>query len=54
MQYPGINGEILDYSVFVRNAHVNDVKVVMSTDLLALTMLNPPEELGADMAIGCP
>lgn len=52
VQYPGTNGEILDYSDFVRNAHAKDVKVVVATDLLALTMLKPPGEFGADMAIG--
>ena len=51
MQYPEIDGEVLDYSDFVRNAHVNDVKVVMATNLLALMMLKPPKEFGADMAI---
>lgn len=52
VQYPGTNGEVLDYSDFVRNAHANGVKVVMATDLLALTVLKPPGEFGADMAIG--
>lgn len=52
VQYPGTNGEILDYSDFVRNAHAKGVKVVVATDLLALTMLKPPGEFGADMAIG--
>lgn len=52
VQYPGTNGEILDYSEFVRNAHAKGVKVVVATDLLALTMLKPPGEFGADMAIG--
>ena len=52
VQYPGTNGEIFDYSDFVRNAHAKGVKVVVATDLLALTMLKPPGEFGADMAIG--
>uniref|UniRef100_A0A0D6QV42 Glycine cleavage system P protein n=1 Tax=Araucaria cunninghamii TaxID=56994 RepID=A0A0D6QV42_ARACU len=52
VQYPGTEGEILDYTDLIRNAHANGVKVVMATDLLALTMLKPPGELGADMAIG--
>lgn len=52
VQYPGTEGEILDYTDFIRNAHANGVKVVMATDLLALTMLKPPGELGADMAVG--
>jgi len=47
----------LDYSDFVTNAHAinahaKGVKVVVATDLLSLTMLKPPGEFGADMAIG--
>lgn len=52
VQYPGTEGELWDYSDFVRNAHANGVKVVMATDLLSLTMLKPPGEFGADMAVG--
>ncbi|KAE8676024.1 Glycine dehydrogenase (decarboxylating) [Hibiscus syriacus] len=52
VQYPGTEGEILDYGEFIKNAHAQGVKVVMATDLLALTMLKPPGELGADIVIG--
>ncbi|XP_043722655.1 glycine dehydrogenase (decarboxylating), mitochondrial-like [Telopea speciosissima] len=52
VQYPGTEGEILDYGEFVKNAHANGVKVVMATDLLALTMLKPPGELGVDIVVG--
>ncbi|OAY26856.1 glycine dehydrogenase (decarboxylating), mitochondrial [Manihot esculenta] len=52
VQYPGTEGEILDYENFIMNAHANGVKVVMATDLLALTMLKPPGELGADIVVG--
>ncbi|KAK4422226.1 Glycine dehydrogenase (decarboxylating), mitochondrial [Sesamum alatum] len=52
VQYPGTEGEILDYGEFVKNAHANGVKVVMASDLLALTMLKPPGELGADIVVG--
>ncbi|KAK9131136.1 hypothetical protein Sjap_011623 [Stephania japonica] len=52
VQYPGTEGEILDYKEFVKNAHAHGVKVVMATDLLALTMLKPPGELGADIVVG--
>ncbi|XP_022754664.1 glycine dehydrogenase (decarboxylating), mitochondrial-like [Durio zibethinus] len=52
VQYPGTEGEILDYGEFVKNAHAQGVKVVMATDLLALTMLKPPGELGADIVVG--
>uniref|UniRef100_A0A0D6QXA7 Glycine cleavage system P protein n=1 Tax=Araucaria cunninghamii TaxID=56994 RepID=A0A0D6QXA7_ARACU len=52
VQYPGTEGEVLDYADFVRNAHANGVKVVMATDLLALTMLKPPGEFGVDIVVG--
>ncbi|XP_010429623.1 PREDICTED: glycine dehydrogenase (decarboxylating) 2, mitochondrial [Camelina sativa] len=52
VQYPGTEGEVFDYGEFVRNAHANGVKVVMATDLLALTMLKPPGEFGVDIVVG--
>jgi glycine dehydrogenase len=52
LQYPGTEGEILDYKEFIKNAHAHGVKVVMATDLLALTILKPPGELGADIVVG--
>lgn len=52
VQYPGTEGEVLDYGEFVKKAHASGVKVVMATDLLALTMLKPPGELGADIVVG--
>jgi glycine dehydrogenase len=52
VQYPGTEGEVLDYGEFIKNAHAHGVKVVMASDLLALTMLKPPGELGADIVVG--
>ncbi|KAK4796796.1 hypothetical protein SAY86_029122 [Trapa natans] len=52
VQYPGTEGEVLDYAEFVKNAHAHGVKVVMASDLLALTVLKPPGELGADIVVG--
>ncbi|XP_020105366.1 glycine dehydrogenase (decarboxylating), mitochondrial-like [Ananas comosus] len=52
VQYPGTEGEVLDYADFVRTAHAHGVKVVMATDLLALTVLKPPGEIGADIVVG--
>ncbi|GJT84534.1 glycine cleavage system P protein [Tanacetum coccineum] len=52
VQYPGTEGEVLDYSDFIKNAHANGVKVVMASDLLALTVLKPPGELGVDIVVG--
>lgn len=52
VQYPGTAGEVLDYAEFVKDAHAHGVKVVMATDLLALAVLKPPGELGADIVVG--
>ncbi|KAK1417907.1 hypothetical protein QVD17_27043 [Tagetes erecta] len=52
VQYPGTEGEVLDYGEFVKNAHANGVKVVMASDLLALTVLKPPGEFGVDIVVG--
>ncbi|WOG84123.1 hypothetical protein DCAR_0103304 [Daucus carota subsp. sativus] len=52
VQYPGTEGEVLDYGEFVKNAHAKGVKVVMASDLLALTLLKPPGEFGADIVVG--
>ncbi|CAA0838407.1 Glycine dehydrogenase (decarboxylating) 1-mitochondrial [Striga hermonthica] len=52
VQYPGTEGEIIDYKEFVKNAHDHGVKVVMASDLLALTVLKPPGEMGADIVVG--
>ncbi|XP_024021795.1 glycine dehydrogenase (decarboxylating), mitochondrial [Morus notabilis] len=52
VQYPGTEGEVLDYGEFIKNSHANGVKVVMASDLLALTLLTPPGELGADIVVG--
>ena len=52
VQYPNSDGAIRDYREFIAKAHAANVMVVMATDLLALTLLTPPGELGADVAIG--
>ncbi|KAL3498613.1 hypothetical protein ACH5RR_041345 [Cinchona calisaya] len=52
VQYPGTEGEVVDYEGFIKNAHANGVKVVMASDLLALTLLKPPGEFGADIVVG--
>src|SRR5437868_15392635 len=52
LQYPDSNGSINDYREFIEKAHGANAMVVMATDLLALTLLTPPGELGADVAIG--
>ena len=52
VQYPNDNGSIDDYRSFIASIHDAGGHVVMATDLLALTLLTPPGELGADVAVG--
>jgi glycine dehydrogenase len=52
VQYPNDKGSIEDYRDFINNVHEAGGYVMMATDLLALTLLTPPGELGADVAIG--
>jgi glycine dehydrogenase len=52
VQYPDSDGAVKDYRDFIERAHAVNAKVVMATDLLALTLLTPPGELGADVAVG--
>ena len=52
VQYPNSDGNIEDYKEFVEKAHAAEVKVAVATDLMALVMLTPPGEWGADIAFG--
>ncbi|MCW3092740.1 MAG: gcvP [Ferruginibacter sp.] len=52
VQYPDSDGAVTDFRSFINGAHAVNAMVVMATDLLALTLLTPPGELGADVAIG--
>ena len=52
LQYPTTDGEIRDYESFCGQAHENGSYVAVATDLLALTLLRPPGEFGADAAVG--
>jgi len=52
VQYPATDGAIYDYSDFVRRAHEAGALVVVAADILALTLLKPPGEFGADVAVG--
>ena len=52
LQYPDNNGSVEDMRGFIENIHRFNGFVVMATDLLALTLLTPPGELGADVAVG--
>ncbi len=52
VQYPAKNGQIYDYTSFIEKAHTNETKVVVAADLMALALLKPPAEMGADVAVG--
>src|SRR5213596_1506024 len=52
VQYPATDGAIHDYVGFVRRAHDAGALVVVAADILALTLLKPPGEFGADVAVG--
>ncbi|WP_313644639.1 aminomethyl-transferring glycine dehydrogenase [Pseudomonas sp.] len=52
LQYPASNGEVFDYRDVVERFHAANALVAVAADLLALTLLTPPGEFGADVAIG--
>src|SRR5919107_2038609 len=52
IQYPATDGGVFDYRTFCERAHAAQALVVAATDLLALTLLTPPGEWGADVAVG--
>jgi glycine dehydrogenase len=52
LQYPNSNGSIQDHTAFIQAAHEHDIFVSMATDLLALTLLKSPGEMGADVVVG--
>ncbi|MDP9292270.1 MAG: aminomethyl-transferring glycine dehydrogenase [Verrucomicrobiota bacterium] len=52
VQYPATDGAIYNYTEFVRQAHDAGALVVVAADILALTLLKPPGEFGADVAVG--
>ncbi|MDR4461510.1 MAG: aminomethyl-transferring glycine dehydrogenase [Nitrospirales bacterium] len=52
LSYPSTDGTLRSYEALVQQAHESGALVVVSTDLLALTLLVPPGEWGADIAVG--
>lgn len=52
IQYPDTEGNVVDYGELIAAAHANGTLVVCATDLMALTVLRPPGEFQADMAVG--
>jgi glycine dehydrogenase len=51
-QYPNMDGEVVDYSAIVASAKDNKVLTAFASDLLALTLLTSPGEMGADVVVG--
>ncbi|KVG14520.1 aminomethyl-transferring glycine dehydrogenase [Burkholderia thailandensis] len=52
LQYPGVNGDVRDYRALADAIHAAGGHVVVAADILALTVLTPPGEWGADVAVG--
>ncbi|MEP7168800.1 MAG: aminomethyl-transferring glycine dehydrogenase [Bacteroidota bacterium] len=53
LQYPCGDGEIRNYSAFVKKAHDKAIKIVVAADIMSLVLLTPPGEWGADAVVGC-
>lgn len=52
IQYPTTCGEVVDYSAYCESVHKQDALVIAAADILALTVLTPPGEWGADICVG--
>ena len=52
VQYTGADGIIHDYSGFIEKAHEKEIQVAVAADILSLTILVPPGNIGADAVLG--
>ncbi|WP_414752326.1 aminomethyl-transferring glycine dehydrogenase [Anabaena sp. CCY 9910] len=52
LQYPASDGTIYDYRAFIETSHAQGALVTVAADPLSLTLLTPPGEFGADIAVG--
>jgi glycine dehydrogenase len=52
LQYPTTDGAIIDYESFINTAHNAGALAIVAADILALTLIRPPGEMGADVAVG--
>ncbi|CAN5579950.1 aminomethyl-transferring glycine dehydrogenase [soil metagenome] len=52
LQYPTTDGAIIDYEAFIKSAHDAGALAIVAADILALTLIRPPGEMGADVAVG--
>jgi glycine dehydrogenase len=52
LQYPGINGVVRDLKPIIAGVHGSGGLAIVAADLLALTVLKPPGDMGADIVVG--
>jgi glycine dehydrogenase len=52
LQYPDTRGVIHDYEAFIGKAHAAGAMAIVAADILSLTLIKPPGEFGADIAVG--
>lgn len=52
VQYPDVNGNITNFSSIAQQVHDEGALITVATDLLALTLVKPPSEWGADIVFG--
>ena len=52
LQYPSTDGTIEDYGAFIERVHEHKALATVAADILSLTLLIPPGEFGADIAVG--
>ena len=52
LQYPDTRGTIHDYAALVEKAHAAGAMAIVAADILSLTLIKPPGEFGADIAVG--
>jgi glycine dehydrogenase len=52
LQYPGVDGDVRDYRSLAAAVHARGALLIVAADLLALTLLTPPGEWGADAVVG--
>lgn len=52
LQYPDTRGAIRDYAALAEKTHSEGAMVIVAADILALTLIKPPGEFGADIAVG--
>ncbi len=52
LQYPNVQGNVEDYRAFAKTCNEKKIYITVATDLMALALLSPPGEWGADCAVG--